>query len=86
MLDKAIRDLDRERAGLQSQEKKLIVEIKKMAKQNQMVSVPPGSKPPSQPWTKAPIAAHSCACLAISRHVHPDVEQTCANHCRTLEA
>ena len=36
MLDKAIRDLDRERAGLQSQEKKLIIEIKKMAKQNQM--------------------------------------------------
>jgi len=37
MLDKAIRDLDRERAGLQTQEKKLIVEIKKMAKANQMV-------------------------------------------------
>lgn len=37
MLDKAIRDLDRERVGLQGQEKKLIVEIKKMAKQNQMV-------------------------------------------------
>ncbi len=51
MLDKAIRDLDRERAGLQTQEKKLIVEIKKMAKANQMVrssfmaSKPLGQRP-----------------------------------------
>lgn len=36
-LDKAIRELDRERTGLQNQEKKLIAEIKKMAKQGQMV-------------------------------------------------
>ena len=52
MLDKAIRDLDRERAGLQAQEKKLIVEIKKMAKQNQMVrpsSLP--ATPCSRPCT-----------------------------------
>lgn len=37
MLDKAIRELDRERIGLQNQDKKLIAEIKKMAKANQMV-------------------------------------------------
>ena len=37
MLDKAIRELDRERLGLQNQDKKLITEIKKMAKANQMV-------------------------------------------------
>ncbi len=37
MLDKAIRDLDRERMGLQTQEKKVIAEIKKMAKEGQMV-------------------------------------------------
>ena len=37
MLDKAIRDLDRERMGLQNQEKKLVAEIKKAAKQGQMV-------------------------------------------------
>jgi hypothetical protein len=37
MLDKAIRDLDRERVGLQTQEKKLVAEIKKTAKQGQMV-------------------------------------------------
>lgn len=37
MLDKAIRELDRERMGLQTQEKKLIMEIKKMAKEGQMV-------------------------------------------------
>lgn len=37
MLDKAIRELDRERMGLQNQEKKTIAEIKKMAKEGQMV-------------------------------------------------
>jgi len=36
MLDKAIRELDRERASLQSQEKKLVGEIKKSAKAGQM--------------------------------------------------
>ena len=41
MLDKAIRELDRERIGLQNQDKKLIAEIKKMAKANQMVCHPP---------------------------------------------
>lgn len=40
MLDKAIRDLDRERMGLQTQEKKLVAEIKKTAKQGQMVNTP----------------------------------------------
>lgn len=39
MLDKSIRELDRERTNLQSQEKKLIADIKKMAKQNQMGAV-----------------------------------------------
>mmetsp|Transcript_18972 Transcript_18972/g.32444 ORF Transcript_18972/g.32444 Transcript_18972/m.32444 type:complete len:235 (-) Transcript_18972:1929-2633(-) len=38
-LDKAIRDLDRERMGLQNQEKKIIAEIKKLAKEGQMESV-----------------------------------------------
>lgn len=37
MLDKSIREIERERQGLQTQEKKLIVEIKKSAKQGQMV-------------------------------------------------
>ncbi len=37
MLDKAIRDLDRERMGLQNQEKRIVVDIKKMAKEGQMV-------------------------------------------------
>jgi charged multivesicular body protein 2A len=39
MLDKAIRELDRERTMLQSQEKKLVAEIKRTAKQNQMAAV-----------------------------------------------
>ena len=39
MLDRAIRDLDRERTGLQTQEKKLIAEIKKAAKDGQMDAV-----------------------------------------------
>jgi charged multivesicular body protein 2A len=38
-LDKAIRELDRERTSLQQQEKKLVGEIKQMAKQNQMAAV-----------------------------------------------
>lgn len=37
MLDRAIRELDRERMGLQNQEKKTVAEIKKMAKEGQMV-------------------------------------------------
>ncbi|OAY83505.1 vacuolar protein sorting-associated protein 2 homolog 1-like [Ananas comosus] len=36
MLDKSIREIERERQGLQAQEKKLIAEIKKTAKQGQM--------------------------------------------------
>jgi charged multivesicular body protein 2A len=40
MLDRAIRELDRERMGLQNQEKKLIADIKKMAKDGQMVGPP----------------------------------------------
>uniref|UniRef100_A0A061R9N9 Charged multivesicular body protein 2A n=1 Tax=Tetraselmis sp. GSL018 TaxID=582737 RepID=A0A061R9N9_9CHLO len=39
MLDKAIRELERERTQLQNEEKKLITEIKKSAKQNQMDAV-----------------------------------------------
>lgn len=38
-LNKAIRDLDRERIKMEGQEKKLIADIKKMAKENQMESV-----------------------------------------------
>lgn len=37
MLDKSIREIERERQGLQAQEKKLIVQIKNNAKQGQMV-------------------------------------------------
>ena len=36
-VNKAMRDLDRERTHLEQQEKKVIVDIKKMAKQGQMV-------------------------------------------------
>ena len=46
MLDKSIRELDRERSGLQSQEKKLIAEIKQMAKANQMGAVKARAQPP----------------------------------------
>lgn len=38
-LNKAMRDLDRERAKMEAQEKKLIADIKKMAKDNQMDAV-----------------------------------------------
>ncbi|OEL21385.1 Vacuolar protein sorting-associated protein 2-like protein 1 [Dichanthelium oligosanthes] len=39
MLDKSIREIERERQGLQAQEKKLITEIKKTAKEGQMGAV-----------------------------------------------
>jgi charged multivesicular body protein 2A len=38
-LNKAMRDLDRERASMENQEKKIIADIKKMAKQGQMDAV-----------------------------------------------
>lgn len=37
LLDRAIRELDRERAALQTQEKRTVAEIRKMAKDGQMV-------------------------------------------------
>jgi len=39
-LNKAMRDLDRERQHMEQQEKKIITDIKKMAKQGQMVCFP----------------------------------------------
>jgi len=38
-LNKAMRDLDRERQHMEQQEKKIIADIKKMAKQGQMVAI-----------------------------------------------
>ena len=38
-LNKAMRELDRERAKMEQQEKKIIIDIKKMAKQGQMDAV-----------------------------------------------
>jgi charged multivesicular body protein 2A len=38
-LNRAMRDLDRERMKMEQQEKKIIADIKKMAKDNQMVSL-----------------------------------------------
>lgn len=38
-LNKAMRDLDRERTNLENQEKKVIADIKKMAKMGQMVNI-----------------------------------------------
>ena len=38
-LDRAIRELDRERAKMEQQEKKVIVDIKKAAKANQQVQL-----------------------------------------------
>lgn len=38
-LNKAMRDLDRERMHLEQQEKKVIADIKKMAKMGQMVNL-----------------------------------------------
>lgn len=58
MLDKAIRELDRERMALQTQEKKVIAEIKKTAKQGQMVL-----------HTKS--VDFLILCLILGIHIHP---------------
>jgi hypothetical protein len=58
MLDKSIRELDRERSGLQSQEKKLIADIKKMAKQNQMGAVKVRNSPLHSPCCVATLHAY----------------------------
>ena len=39
MINRAIRELDRERSALEREEKKLIIDIKKMAKEQQMGAV-----------------------------------------------
>lgn len=39
LLNRAMRELDRERVKLEQQEKKIIADIKKMAKQGQMVRI-----------------------------------------------
>jgi charged multivesicular body protein 2A len=39
MINRAVRELDREKAGLEREEKRLTMEIKKAAKENQMQSV-----------------------------------------------
>ncbi|XP_015791338.1 charged multivesicular body protein 2a [Tetranychus urticae] len=39
VLNKAVRDLDRERTKMEAQEKKLIIDLKKMAKDNQMDAI-----------------------------------------------
>ena len=46
-LNKAMRDLDRERAHLDQQEKKVIADIRKMAKMGQMVTDKIEQKKPS---------------------------------------
>lgn len=39
-LNKAMRDLDREKMKMEQQEKKIIMDIKKLAKEGQMVGAP----------------------------------------------
>ena len=39
MINRAVRELDREKTGLEREEKRMIMEIKKAAKENQMAAV-----------------------------------------------
>lgn len=50
-LNRAMRELDRERVKLEQQEKKIIADIKKMAKQGQMV------------WSQAPLFCEVSECM-----------------------
>lgn len=49
-LNKAMRDLDRERSRMEQQEKKIIADIKKMAKDGQMVIINIGIYKNSRWW------------------------------------
>ena len=83
MLDKAIRELDRERMGLQNQEKKLVGEIKKMAKQGQMVR-PACSRFIGSFWAKlsALIECMNGTCPFTPAHIAQGQQEVLAN--RTL--
>lgn len=64
LLDKAMRELDRERMQLQQQEKKTIAEIKKMAKEGQMVR----QRPPrllARHCCCTPLLMRSCCCCLL---------------------
>jgi hypothetical protein len=73
MLDKSIREIERERQGLQTQEKKLIAEIKKVAKQGQMVC------PPELP---SPLTS----CYVIIFNLHKDLHLCDSLQMPTLSA
>lgn len=89
MLDRAIRELDRERMGLQQQEKKLIMEIKKMAKEGQMVGAagePPPAAPPSAGLPRCWLCRswHSAALASIPQGQAPHDSATQCSCCFSL--
>lgn len=52
-IDKATREIEKERTKLQNQEKKIIADIKKAAKDGQMVGPPPPTPPlTNPPWRR----------------------------------
>ena len=59
-LNKAMRELDRERAKMEQQEKKIIADIKKMAKQGQMDAVKVMAK-------VSPLAEHNLKSFFVFR-------------------
>ena len=67
MLDRSIRDIERERMQLQQQEKKLIAEIKKTAKQGQMVRL--GWLGIDQMRSHLIVLTSLCASVLVCRYV-----------------
>lgn len=64
MINRAIRELDREKTNLERNEKKLIADIKKYAKDNQMVCI---SSSPG-PHFSSVSTSHIISCLISSHH------------------
>ena len=63
-LDKAMRELDREKAKMEQQEKKIIMEIKKSAKQGQMDAVKVMAKVREDQFVCCDSCTDFFACLA----------------------
>jgi hypothetical protein len=82
MLDRAIRELDRERMGLQQQEKKLIMEIKKMAKEGQMVGALRRTCPLARRITPMHPATRTVALCWASQPAGPPLHAHVSAHAR----
>jgi len=77
MVTRAIRELDREKAGLEREEKRLTMEIKKAARENQMSSVKVMAKVRAYTNTTHPVVVVVCCCSSCCTAQQMSVERHC---------